>query len=502
MDITLHKTVEGAQGLPGSLILFIEKGQEKLPPEAKHLPEHVAAVLRTIYKSADHKGGLGGIRSVYPDDEHFERIAIVGVGSRKNFDADVFQKAVATGVQWMQNRKQDNCGIIIPDWIQKKIKAEQLGLLIAKASQTGTYHFDAYKTDEDRLVPEMERVAVIAAMSAAQMRVFDRGAQQGLIIGEAINRTRDLGNLPPIEMTPTYLANEAKQLARMFPKLRVKVLDADDMRRLNMGALLGVAAGSVEPPAFIVLEWNGGLKKKKPLVFVGKGITFDSGGISIKGSSSMDEMKYDMLGGGAVLGAMRAIAALNVKNNVVGIIPATENMPAGSAYRPGDILRSMCGKTIEVLNTDAEGRLILADALCYAKQYEPRAVVDLATLTGACAYFLGPWHAGLFGTNETTIRRVKKAAELSGDGVWRLPLLPSHSKMIRSQMADVKNIGGKISGAATAAAFLKEFVDYPWAHLDIAGTAWTWQMKSKPWMRAGATGYGVHLLVSLAQSWK
>ncbi len=488
--------------MPESLILFIEKGQEKLPAEAKQLSEHTRTVLSSILRSTDHKGTLGGIRSVYPDGQMFSRIAIVGVGSRKSFNADVFQKAVATAVQWVQNRKQDSCTMLLPEWINKKLKAEQVGLLIAKAALTGAYHFDAYKTDEDRLVPEIEQVSIIANLNASQKRVFDRGAEQGLIIGEAINRTRDLGNLPPIEMTPTYLANEAKQLARMFPKLKVKVLDRDDMRQLSMGALLGVAAGSVEPPAFIVLEWSGGAKKKKPLVFVGKGITFDSGGISIKSSSSMDEMKYDMLGGGAVLGAMRAIAALNVKNNIIGIIPATENMPAGSAYRPGDILRSMCGKTIEVLNTDAEGRLILADALCYAKQYEPRAVVDLATLTGACAYFMGPWHAGLFSTNETVSKRVIKAAEQSGDGVWRLPLLPAHSKMIKSQMADVKNIGGKISGAATAAAFLKEFVDYPWAHLDIAGTAWTWQMKSKPWMRAGATGYGVHLLVSLAQAWK
>lgn len=513
MDYSFCKTLEELKGEKNSVVVFIEKGQRVLPREARELPEEARGAVTNFLASADFKGEMGEVGAVYPtgllrrasgaprNDNATKRVVLVGIGERKSFDTGTAWKVVAAASQWVQNKKQDAFTLMLPAWFVTKFKPEPLGVLIAKAVAMGTYHFDQYKTDPERKSPAIKQVALFG-VEGRYRRAFERGLTAGQILADAINHVRDLGNLPPIEMTPTYLAKEAEKLGKQYPKLKVTVLGREEMKKLGMGALLGVAAGSVQPPAFIVLEWTGGAKTKKPIVFVGKGITFDSGGISIKPGEQMDEMKYDMCGAAAVLGAMRVIAAMNIKNNVVGLMPATENLPSGSAYRPGDILRTMGGKTIEVLNTDAEGRLILADALCYAKKYEPRAVVDLATLTGACAFFMGPWHAGLFSDNEDVARRVVGAAEMAGEGVWRLPLLPDHTKAVKSEIADVKNIGGKISGAATAAAFLKEFTSYPWAHLDIAGTAWTWNMKSEPWMRAGATGYGVHLLVELAKEWR
>ncbi len=499
MTYSFSKTVEEHN----SAVIFIEKNQRALPREARDLPEAARVAVVEFLAAGDFKGEVGEVGVVYPGNalrqaQGITRVVLAGIGERKSFDAGAAWKVIATAAQWLQNKKQDAFTLVAPAWFVTKFKPEPLGVLIAKAVGMGTYHFDQYKTDPERKSPAIKHVALFG-VEGRYRRAFERGLIAGQILADAINHVRDLGNLPPVEMTPTYLAREAEKIGKQYPKLKVTVLGRDEMKKLGMGALLGVASGSVQPPAFIVLEWMNGAKTKKPLVFVGKGITFDSGGISIKPGEAMDEMKYDMCGAAAVLGAMRVIAAMNIKNNVVGLMPATENLPSGSAYRPGDIVRTMGGKTIEVLNTDAEGRLILADALCYATKYEPRAVIDLATLTGACAFFMGPWHAGLFSDNEDVARHVVSAAKTAGEGVWRLPLLPDHTKAVKSEMADVKNIGGKISGAATAAAFLKEFTSYPWAHLDIAGTAWTWNMKAEPWMRAGATGYGVHLLVELAK---
>jgi len=498
MDYKLTSNLEGLEGEQKSVVVFIEKDQKGLPVEARILPERIQSGIVGLFESGDLKGGVAEISVWYANDEEITRVVLVGLGEKKNADAAVLQKAIGAAAQWVQNKKQDKFSVLIPKWMVRKFKPHGLGLLVAKAIAIGTYHFDAYKTDEDKKVPQTEGVALIGIDSGVRRQV-KRGLEDGQVLAEAINHTRDLGNLPPLDMTPMYLAKEAQKLAKKFSKLKVVILSRAEMKKEKMGAMLAVSAGSKEPPAFIVMEWMNGAKTKKPLVFVGKGITFDSGGICIKPGDKMGEMKYDMLGGGAVLGAMRAIAELNVKNNVVGLIPATENLPGGSAYRPGDILRTMGGKTIEVMHTDAEGRLILADALCYASKYEPRAVMDLATLTGACAFFLGPWHAGLFSDDKDVAREIESAGKISGDEMWRLPLLSEHTKLIKSEVADVKNLGGKVSSAATAAAFLKEFVDYPWAHVDIAGTAWTWNMKPQPWMRAGATGYGVHLLVVLAQ---
>jgi leucyl aminopeptidase len=300
-------------------------------------------------------------------------------------------------------------------------------------------------------------------------------------------------------MTPAVIAEKARELARSFG-LRLRVLERKQMEKLGMGALLGVAAGSATPPKFIIVEYRKG--GKKPFIaLVGKTITFDSGGISIKPAENMDKMKDDMSGGAAVLGAIRAAASLRLPLNIVGLLPATENMPGGRAYKPGDVLRTLSGQTIEVLNTDAEGRLILSDALAYACRYKPAVIVDIATLTGACGIALGNEAIGMLGTDETFKQKMREAGNRTGERVWELPLWEEYYEQIKSDIADMKNTGGRAGGVITAAALLSKFVQkYPWVHLDIAATAWT--DKDRPYTPKGATGVGVRLLTQFLRDYE
>jgi leucyl aminopeptidase len=303
-------------------------------------------------------------------------------------------------------------------------------------------------------------------------------------------------------MTPTILAEQAHQMAKDC-HLKCEVLDRKDIEKLGMGLLLGVAQGSEEPPKFIILEHRGGKRGQGNLVFVGKGITFDSGGISIKPADGMERMKYDMSGGAAVIGALRATALLKVPQNVIGLIPATENLPSGKATKPGDVHRAMNGKTAEIINTDAEGRLILGDALAYAARYKPVACVDLATLTGACVVALGHEAIGMMGNaqGEALMDRLRQAGMRTGERVWQLPLWDEYLEHVKSDVADVKNVGmGRAAGTIAGAAFLVKFVDdYPWVHLDIAGTAWA--DRDQPYKPKGGTGVGVRLLTQMVLDW-
>jgi leucyl aminopeptidase len=329
---------------------------------------------------------------------------------------------------------------------------------------------------------------VIVAVDAEQDKAVRGALKEGAAIANGMDLTRDLGNLPGNVCTPSYLGSVAKQLGKDW-KVKVDVLGQKQIEALKMGSFLSVAKGSVEPPQFIVLQHNGGGAKQAPVVLVGKGITFDSGGISIKPGEGMDEMKYDMCGAGSVLGTFRAIAEMGLKLNVVGLIPTCENMPNGNANKPGDIVTSMSGQTIEILNTDAEGRLILCDALTYAERFKPAAVVDIATLTGACIIALGHHNSGLFAKDDALATELLAAAKKASDPAWRLPLDDEYQEQLKSNFADVANIGGRPAGSVTAACFLARFAEaYPWAHLDIAGTAW------KSGSAKGATGRPVPLL--------
>ncbi|HUH59280.1 MAG TPA: leucyl aminopeptidase [Candidimonas sp.] len=366
---------------------------------------------------------------------------------------------------------------------------------VAAAASRATYRYDTTlgKKDPDAAVKLKKMALWIARDQAAEAKA---GLREGQAIGNGMNLTRLLGDLPANICTPTYLGDTAKKLAKEFKTLRAEVLERKQVEALKMGSFLSVARGSDEPPVFIVLKHTpAGAKpaaknRKAPIVLVGKGITFDAGGISIKPAANMDEMKYDMCGAASVLGTMRAIAELELDREVIGIIPSCENLPSGRANKPGDVVTSMSGQTIEILNTDAEGRLVLCDALTYAERFKPAAVIDIATLTGACVVALGHVNTGLFSKDDALAESLLQAGRVSNDTAWRMPLDDAYQEQLRSNFADIANIGGPPAGAVTAACFLSRFTaNYPWAHLDIAGTAWR-SGKDK-----GASGRPVPLLV-------
>jgi leucyl aminopeptidase len=335
----------------------------------------------------------------------------------------------------------------------------------------------------------------VAAFCAGKDRVgVARGLQRGQALAAGVELARECANRPGNHATPSYLAAEAKKLGKQFG-FEVEVFDRKAIEKLGMGSFLAVAQGSEEPPRFIVIKYQGGAKGRAPLVLVGKGITFDSGGISLKPGAEMDEMKFDMGGAASVLGTLRAIGELKPRINVIGLIATCENMPSGRAVKPGDVVRSMSGQTIEILNTDAEGRLILCDALTYAERFEPAAVVDIATLTGACVVALGHYHSGLFSTDEKLAGELLAASRSALDPAWRMPLDAEYDEGLKSHFADVANIAGRAGGAITAAVFLKRFAaKFAWAHLDVAGTAW------KSGAAKGATGRPVPLLTHFVLS--
>ncbi|WP_409202329.1 leucyl aminopeptidase [Suttonella sp. R2A3] len=377
--------------------------------------------------------------------------------------------------------------------LQEACADELQGLArVTRAIANANYRFDAYKTQKNKKAKKQAVRHWTFTTERKQVKAFEETLAHIDAWAKGSALTRDLGNLPPNVCTPKYLGHQAEKLAEQYSALKVEVLKKKAIKELKMGALLGVAQGSKEDPRFIIIEHKP--KKavnKKPIVLVGKGVTFDSGGISLKPGAAMDEMKYDMGGAAAVFGTMKALCERALPLHVVALIPTVENMPDGGATRPGDILTSMSGKTIEVLNTDAEGRLILCDALTYAERYEPQAVIDMATLTGACVIALGSHRAGLMGNDDALQSALFDAGEQAEDPVWRLPLDAEYKAQLESPFADLQNIGGREAGTLTAGAFLGAFAEkYPWAHLDIAGVAWR-KGKAK-----GSTGRPVGLLLA------
>ncbi len=362
--------------------------------------------------------------------------------------------------------------------------AQQMARLFGEA----IYRADQFKSKRDK--PPTLGKLVLKSSGRSEAAALNRALNRGGAVAEGVNLARELGDMPANLCNPTYLANRARDLADKNPRVNATILDEKQMTELKMGSLLSVSAGSDSPAQLIVLEYQGAAKADKPVVLVGKGVTFDSGGISLKPGAGMDEMKYDMCGAASVLGALHAAIALELPINLVVVIPAVENMPSGKATRPGDIVTSMSGQTIEVLNTDAEGRLILCDALTYVDRFKPASVIDVATLTGACVIALGNHAHGLFSNNEELANRLLASGESAGDRAWRLPLWEEYDKQLKTNFADMANIGGRNAGCVTAACFLGRFTgNYRWAHLDIAGTAWNTGNNK------GATGRPVPLLV-------
>lgn len=447
---------------------------------------------------AEHFSGKAGeiLYSILPHADTRRHVLLVGLGELKKATAINIAGALASAVKTAQDKKQTRAAIIVPEKLLQLAGARTAGEMCARLIKLTTYAFSSYITDVERHTAAMEQIIFIG-VPAAKQKQFVQGVAAGEIIGAATTLARDLGNHPASDMHPEKLGAEAVAAARGISKLSVRVLGKKEIAKEKMGGLLGVNAGSIRPPAFIIMEYRGGKKADAPTVLVGKGITFDSGGISLKPGDKMDEMKFDMLGGATVIAAIIAAARLKLPVNVVALVPATENLPSGSAYRPGDILKTRGGKTIEVLNTDAEGRIVLADALSYAAKFSPKAIIDLATLTGACVYSLGENRAGMWSTDDKLAARLTGAAENSGELIWRMPLGEDYSAQVKSEIADVKNITERWGSANTAAAFLQEFVDVktPWAHVDIAGVANS--TKLQPARRVGASGWGVALLINL-----
>ncbi len=429
-----------------------------------------------------------------PNGKTQSQIMLIGLGDTKKRTALSYCTQLADAVRFLQDKKQSSVAIALGADFFELGAPRELGELLARMIGLTTYYFVEYITDTERHVSEMSSIICVGVPRTAQ-RAFAEGLSVGRLIDEAVGVTRTLGNHTPGNMHPEEFGRATIRAAKGVAKLTVKVLSKKEIAAEKMGGLLGVSAGSVRPPTFIIMEYRGGKSTDAPTVFVGKGITFDAGGISIKPSSKMDEMKFDMLGGATVIGAVLAAAKLKLSVNVIGLVPAAENLPSGSAIVPSEILRMHSGKTVEVLDTDAEGRLILADALSYAKKYHPKFIVDVATLTGACVVALGETRAGFWSTDEKLATRMSAASEKTGELVWRMPLGEDYSSQTKSDVADLKNITERWGSANTAAAFLQEFVDGPWAHLDIAGVGNS--QKLRPARRHGASGWGVALLLEL-----
>ncbi|MFW2440772.1 MAG: leucyl aminopeptidase [Arenicellales bacterium] len=416
-----------------------------------------------------------------------ERILLVGCGKTAEFSLKKLLKVTDLTIRNLQQNNISEATLFLPEIpVENTDIGTRIEQIIIQATHS-CYQSDSLKTDKQENKPPLQKITLLVP-ERSDLDAGKQALMDGQAIAAGVNMARQLGDLPGNICTPTYLAEQAAEIAAEFG-MKIKVLNEKAMAKLSMGALLSVSRGSRQEARLIVLEHKGGSSKQAPVVLVGKGLTFDAGGISLKSSSGMDEMKYDMCGGASVLGTMRAIAEMNLPLNVIGIVPASENLPDGDANKPGDIVASMSGQTIEILNTDAEGRLILCDALTYAERFKPTTVIDIATLTGACVVALGAHASGVFSQDEALTQELVEAGNESQDRVWPMPLWDEYDQQLKSNFADMANIGGAKAGAITAACFLARYTEnYNWAHLDIAGTAWLSGSKK------GATGRPVKLL--------
>jgi leucyl aminopeptidase len=452
-------------------VLIVGAHEEgKLPPATAALDAALGGRLTALAARGDLPGKAGetlllldlpGVKA--------SKVVVVGLGAASP-DRRSWRKAVSTGLAATLRTRAASAALALDR--PEGIDDYYYGRAIAELTHAALYRTNDLKSGRKPKAPSLERVAAVVAGDGSAAGV-KRGLAHGAGVADGMTLLRDLGNLPGNICTPRYLADRAKALAKLQPALKVKVLDEPALKRLKMGSLLAVSAGSDQPPRFIIVEYRGGKATEAPVVLVGKGVTFDTGGISLKDPGAMDEMKYDMCGAASVLAAIAVAAQLKLPLNVVALVPAVENMPSGRATKPGDIVTSAAGLTIEILNTDAEGRLILCDALHYARRFKPAAVVDVATLTGACVIALGHHHTGVMANDDALAGELVEAGLRADDRAWQLPLTDEYGEQLKSNFADLANVGGRDGGTITAAAFLGKFMrGVKWAHLDIAGTAW------------------------------
>ena len=479
-----------------ALILPIFEGQSKLPPEAVALDKRLKGAITQLLADREFRGKFMELVPVHNLNTLPSKwTVLVGVGKPDDLDMVRLRNALQAAGRVLRKRGHRRVTVILPKDVAARASASDAARAVTEGIGLSNFDVGSLKTRHEHAVTQISALSIVGldGDKAASAAVKD-----AVVLADATNRIRGWVNAPANTFTPTVFVEKVKEAVKATG-LDLKVLEVDDMRRLKMGALLAVARGSDEPAKMIVLRYTGGRKGGPVLALVGKGITFDSGGISIKPAQNMEMMKSDMGGGAAVVGAMLAIAALEPKINVIGVVPTTENMPSGHAIKPGDVVTGSGGKTIEIINTDAEGRLILSDGITYAVKEGATHIVDIATLTGSIMRTLGPVAIGAFGNDPTLMDLVRRAADLAGERVWELPTWADYDGLIDSDIADIKNSTVPWAGATTAALFLREFVEgRPWVHLDIAGSAWqdTSELKTVP---RGPTGSGVRVMAQLAR---
>jgi leucyl aminopeptidase len=476
-----------------ALVLTHCDGEGLAKPDAVLLDRALGGALRKLVQSKEFEGKANEVLLYHTQGRMpSKRLVLVGLGKKNEVTLETIRQAMGSAAKRVRQAKVGSFAVVLPTVIPGGMSLVELAQAMVEGAILGSYQFTVYRS-EIAAVQEVASMRILVPQKA-QLRQVTEGVRRGVATAEATVFVRDLCNHPSNVLTPTRVANEAKTIAKA-EGITIKILEQKEMERLGMGALLGVARGSQEPPKFIILEYNGTKKKTDPpVVLVGKTITFDTGGISLKPAENMEHMKADMTGGAEVLASIRAAARLKLPLRLISILPVAENMPGGRAMKPGDIVKTLSGKTVEVQNTDAEGRLILADGLAYAMRYKPAALIDIATLTGACVVALGQFAIGMFGTDQPLKEQVRKAGQKAGERVWEMPLWEEYFEQLKSDVADMRNIGGRGGGMITAALFLSKFVgDCPWVHLDIASTDWS--ERERAYIPKGPTAIGTRLLL-------
>jgi leucyl aminopeptidase len=497
MDIKIRTASPLQVKTPCLVVGIYEKSFSE--PQQQELDQQLGGLLRQARRNGEFSGKKGE-QVLFQPAGHLpaQRVLLIGLGAKHEGSPERIRSAAGTAMQQIIKKKYGQATFALPLCTVKQCDGAALVQATAEGVILAAYRYDRYLSEKLKENYKVPRAVTLLTAKTDNKPDCEAALENTRKTCQAVMFARDLVNTPGNVKAPVFLAEQA-QAAAKASSIECTILGHQELVDAGCGALLGVAQGSVREPQLIILEHKGGSQNALPVVLVGKGVVFDAGGISLKPADKMDEMKMDMAGGAAVIGALYAAALLKLPINLVGIIPAVENMPSGTAYRPGDILTSLSGQTIEVLNTDAEGRLILADALTYAKRYQPQLVIDLATLTGACIIALGHHATAILGNDQALVDALLQAGEECGERLWQLPLWEDYDQQIKSHVADVKNTGGRPAGTITAAAFLKKFAgDFRWAHLDIAGTAWS--DSDQPYTPKGGTGVGVRLLVSFLQN--
>lgn len=496
MELKLdYSTKALAEEKAGALLAFVAEDLDWGACGLTGLPEEALSQLEAAKKLKVFSGKKGSTHHVVTGAKNLGQVLVVGLGPKQDLDAETLRRAAGKAGKLLGSLKVTEVVVPVPEFMGL-VTAQPAGAVLAEGLSLGSYEFVEFKTNDSAEAPKNVKVRLVDPDGITDAKAV----KSGTFRAEATNFARTLGNTPPNVLSPKELAKRAEAMSKK-QKLKFSVLEESDMKKLGMNMLLGVSVGAEEPAKLIIMEYHHE-KAEETIALVGKGITFDSGGISLKPGKGMDEMKFDMCGSAAVIGAMQAIAQVKPKVNVIGVVAASENMPDGKAQRPGDIVKAYNGKTVEILNTDAEGRLVLGDALAYVvDQYKPQAIVDLATLTGACIVALGHQACGAVTNNTALMDKVRAAATVSGERVWELPNYPEYAESLKGKHADLRNIGDGDAGTIIGGAFLEHFVgDTPWVHLDIAGAAWS--VKHVDYHPSGsATGVGVRLLTDLVARW-